>query len=30
MLRKPRIELVGHYHIINRGVEQKVIFEEAR
>lgn len=29
MPRKPRIELVGKYHIINRGVEQRVVFEEA-
>ena len=28
MPRKPRIELVGYYHIINRGVEQRVVFEE--
>ena len=29
MPRKPRIEIAGYYHIINRGVEQKVIFKEA-
>jgi len=28
MPRKPRIEIAGYYHIINRGVEQRVIFEE--
>ncbi|MEA3455647.1 MAG: helix-turn-helix domain-containing protein [Campylobacterota bacterium] len=28
MPRKPRIEIPGYYHIINRGVEQRVIFEE--
>jgi len=28
MPRKPRIEIVGYYHIINRGVEQRVIFKE--
>jgi len=28
MPRKPRIELVGKYHIINRGVEQRTVFEE--
>lgn len=28
MARKPRIEIPGYYHIINRGVEQRVIFEE--
>jgi len=27
MLRKPRIELAGKYHIINRGVEQRKVFE---
>ena len=30
MARKPRIEAAGYYHIINRGVEQRVVFEEAR
>ncbi len=29
MPRRPRIEIVGYYHIINRGVEQRVIFKEA-
>ena len=29
MPRKPRIEIAGYYHIINRGVEQRVVFEEA-
>ncbi len=28
MSRKPRIELPGIYHIINRGVEQRVVFKE--
>jgi DNA-directed RNA polymerase specialized sigma subunit len=28
MPRKPRIEIAGYYHVINRGVEQRVIFEE--
>jgi len=28
MPRRPRIELVGQYHIINRGVAQMCIFEE--
>jgi len=28
MPRKPRIELPGKYHIINRGVEQRVVFKE--
>jgi len=29
MARKPRIEIPGYYHVINRGVEQRVVFEEA-
>ncbi len=29
MARKPRIEIPGFYHIVNRGVEQRVIFEES-
>jgi len=29
MPRKPRIEIAGYYHIINRGVEQRAIFKEA-
>ncbi len=29
MPRRPRIEIAGYYHIINRGVEQRVIFKEA-
>ncbi len=28
MPRRPRIELPGYYHIVNRGVEQRVIFKE--
>jgi len=28
MPRKPRIEIPGFYHIINRGVEQRAVFEE--
>ena len=28
MPRKPRIEIPGFYHIVNRGVEQRVVFEE--
>ncbi|MGC9352086.1 MAG: transposase [Sulfurovum sp.] len=28
MARKPRIEIPGYYHIINRGVEQRVVFQE--
>lgn len=28
MPRKPRIEIPGFYHIINRGVEQRVIFKD--
>ncbi len=29
MPRKPRIEIAGYYHIVNRGVEQRVVFKEA-
>ena len=28
MPRKPRIEIAGYYHIINRGVDKRVIFKE--
>ncbi len=28
MPRRPRIEIAGTYHVINRGVEQRVVFEE--
>lgn len=28
MPRKPRIEIPGYYHIINRGVEQRKVFQE--
>ncbi len=28
MPRKPRIEIAGFYHIINRGVEQRVVFKK--
>lgn len=28
MPRKPRIEIPGYYHIINRGVEQRTVFNE--
>lgn len=28
MPRLPRIEIAGYYHIINRGVEQRVVFKE--
>jgi len=28
MARKPRIEVAGYYHIVNRGVEQRVVFAE--
>ena len=29
MPRKPRIEIAGFYHIIDRGVEQRVVFKES-
>jgi hypothetical protein len=28
MPRRPRIEINGYYHIINRGVEQRTLFKE--
>lgn len=28
MPRRPRIEMVGYYHIVNRGVEQRIIYKE--
>ena len=28
MARRPRIEIAGYYHIVNRGVEQRVVFKE--
>ena len=28
MARRPRIEINGYYHLINRGVEQRVVFKE--
>jgi len=27
MPRKPRIEILSYYHIINRGVEQREVFK---
>ncbi|MBD3792378.1 MAG: transposase [Campylobacterales bacterium] len=30
MPRKPRIEIAGYYHILNRGVEQRVVFKESK
>ena len=29
MARRPRIEIAGYYHIVNRGVEQRVVFKES-
>ena len=29
MPRKPRLEIPGYYHIVNRGVERRVVFKEA-
>lgn len=28
MPRRPRIDMVGYYHIVNRGVEQRVIYKD--
>jgi REP element-mobilizing transposase RayT len=30
MPRKPRIEIAGYYHVLNRGVEQRVVFKESK
>lgn len=27
MLRKPRLEILGYHHIVNRGVEKRIIFK---
>lgn len=29
MARPPRIDTIGYYHVLNRGVEKRVIFLEA-
>ena len=28
MPRRPRIDMVGHYHIVNRGVDRKIVYKE--
>jgi len=28
MPRRPRIEMAGFYHIVNRGVEQRVVYKD--
>lgn len=28
MPRKPRIDMVGYYHVVNRGVEQRVVYKD--
>lgn len=28
MPRRPRVDMVGYYHIVNRGVEQRIIYKE--
>jgi putative transposase len=28
MPRRPRIEMPGYYHVVNRGVEQRVVYKE--
>ncbi|WP_256444084.1 hypothetical protein [Sulfurovum mangrovi] len=30
MPRKPRIEIAGYYHVINRGVEQREVFKDIK
>jgi len=26
--RRPRIDIIGHYHILNKGVERRVIYND--
>ena len=28
MPRRPRVDMVGYYHIVNRGVEQRITYKE--
>lgn len=28
MPRRPRVDMVGYYHIVNRGVEQRVVYKD--
>ena len=28
MARRPRVDMVGYYHIVNRGVEQRVVYAD--
>ena len=28
MARRPRVDMVGYYHIVNRGVEQRIVYKE--
>jgi hypothetical protein len=28
MPRRPRIDMVGYYHIVNRGVEQRIVYKD--
>ena len=30
MARRPRIDMVGNYHIVNRGVEQRIIYKDEK
>ena len=30
MARRPRIEIPGYYHVLNRGVERRKIFHEPK
>ncbi len=29
MPRRPRIDMVGYYHVVNRGVEQRIVYEDS-
>jgi hypothetical protein len=28
MPRRPRVDMVGYYHVLNRGVEQRVVYKD--
>lgn len=28
MPRRPRVDMVGHYHVVNRGVEQRIVYAD--
>lgn len=28
MPRRPRLDVIGHYHIVNRGVDRRVVYKD--